>query len=81
VGIRVGEGMGVSVEVGAGRVGSAVPNSGVAGGTGVAVGEGTQALKPKAIDRNRNILYNALALRGIPSLVIKSTSNYLVRSQ
>jgi hypothetical protein len=81
VGIRVGGGIGVSVEVGAGRVGSAVPNSGVMDGADVIAVVGTQAPRLKTIDSNRDILYNALAFRDIPGLVIKSTSNYLVRSQ
>ena len=49
--------MGVGGEVSTGKVGSSVPDSGVADGTGVATGAGTQALKLKAIDRNRSILH------------------------
>lgn len=81
VGIEVGKGTGEGVEVGTREVGGGVPNSGVGDGAGVATGEEIQASSIKAIDRNRDILYNALTLRGIPGLIIKPTSNYLVRSR
>jgi len=81
VSVEAGEGTGEGVGVGTGEVGSGGPNSGVGDGTGVATGEEIQASSIKAIDRNRDIPYNALIFRGIPGLVIKFTSNYLVRSQ
>jgi len=81
VGIGVDEGIGEGVEVGIGEVGGGVPNSGAMDGAGVIAVVGTQALRLKTIDSNRDILYNALIFRGIPGLIIKFTSNYLVRSR
>jgi len=81
VGVEVGEGTGEGVERGTREVGGGVPNSGVVDGAGAIAVVGTQAPRLKTIYSNRDILYNALIFRGIPGLVIKFTSNYLVRSQ
>ena len=55
-GVGVGEEVGptVGVEVGTGRVGSTVADSGVADGIGVAAGDEAQAPRLKAINTNKN---------------------------